>query len=123
MEDVAPETAAEATGASSAGIFTASQAEVGEQTFDEVCSACHSDREFQGSEFMFSWGRRSARDFYRVVARTMPDDAPASLTTEQYVNILAYVLQMNDFPVGSMELTADEDMLSQHRLSAHAPEN
>jgi hypothetical protein len=41
----------------------------------------------------------------------MPLDAPDSLTAEEYVDILAYILQENGFPAGPQDLRADAAVL------------
>ena len=105
--------------AASGGSHTQAQATSGEQVFDENCSACHSTREFYGSEFQYSWGSRNARSFFRLVSRTMPDDAPGSLTEEQYVDVLAYILDLNGYPAGTTPLTADQEAMRALRLDAH----
>jgi hypothetical protein len=38
--------------------------------------------------------------------RIMPRDTPGSLTDRQYIDIVAYVLEFNNFPQGTKELTA-----------------
>lgn len=57
--------------------------------------------------FQFEWERRTVGDLLRHVSRTMPDDDPGSLTPAQYLDVIAYILEMNDFPAGTTELTAD----------------
>jgi hypothetical protein len=37
----------------------------------------------------------------------MPQSSPGSLRTEEYLAILAYVLQVNEFPAGSKDLAAE----------------
>lgn len=121
-----PVTEMEASPDAAAGapsVHTAAQAQAGEEAFDQNCSECHSSREFSGTEFQYAWGRRTARSFYRLIARTMPDDAPGSLSADQYVAITAYVLDMNGYPAGSTPLTADEEAMRSIRLDAHAGGN
>ena len=100
-----------------AGLFTSAQAERGQEQFVESCSECHSSSEFRGRQFEFSWGRRSVGDLYRHVFDNMPEDAPASLTPQQYVDVIAYILEINDFPDGDQELPADEAILGTYPLT------
>ncbi len=104
------------------GIFTAAQAERGEEQFVQDCAECHASSEFKGRQFMFSWGRRSVGDFYRHVVDFMPEDAPGSLTPQQYVDVVAYILDINDFPAGEQELPADEEVLGNHSLTPPSSE-
>ena len=107
-----------ATTSAETGLFTSAQADRGQEEFVESCSECHSSSEFRGRQFEFSWGRRSVGDLYRHVFDNMPEDAPASLTPQQYVDVIAYILDLNGFPDGDQELPADEDILGTHPLKA-----
>ena len=46
----------------------------------------------------------SGRRLFDYVKTTMPADDPSALTDEAYLDILAYVFQVNGFPSGPMEL-------------------
>jgi hypothetical protein len=46
----------------------------------------------------------------------MPADDPSTLTDDGYLDILAYLFQVNDFPAGSQELGLAQ--LAKIRLSA-----
>ena len=86
--------------------FTLEQVDRGQYEFSVVCEECHSTSEFRGQNFEFSWRRRTAWDFYRTVTQTMPENAPGSLMDEQYVDVIAYILEMNGFEPGDAELPA-----------------
>ncbi len=93
------------------GVFTAEQAQRGRQAFTEVCSECHSSSEFRGRDFEFTWRRRTAWDLYRELRRTMPEDFPGALPPQTYVDVIAYVLEINDYALGGVELVPDEASL------------
>jgi hypothetical protein len=57
-----------------------------------------------GSQFQFSWDRRTVGDLYEHISETMPEDDPGSLTRQQYVDVVAYILRLNGFPAGRDEL-------------------
>ena len=44
-------------------------------------------------------------EIFNFVAKLMPPGTPGSLTHEQDVLIMAYILQQNGYPPGSQELT------------------
>lgn len=115
-EAPAPEAAAPAPAAGGAsladGVYTDEQAERGYLVFRDTCAECHGENEMHGSDFLFEWEGSSVGRLYRVISRTMPDDDPGSLPTENYVDVVTYILQLNDFPAGAAELTADEDRLN-----------
>jgi hypothetical protein len=48
--------------------------------------------------------------FYRTVRSTMPDDNPGGLADQVYLDVTAYILDMNGHTVGAAELTADSPM-------------
>ena len=41
----------------------------------------------------------------------MPEDGPGRLTDEEYTDVVAYLLDANDYPAGEMELPADKTTL------------
>jgi mono/diheme cytochrome c family protein len=106
----AAESAAEPVGTAS---FTVRQADRGQYDFGAVCGDCHSTSEFRGDNFLYKWRRRTAWDFYKLITTTMPENAPGSLSDEQYVDVIAYILQMNGFEAGAGELPATKAALDQ----------
>ena len=102
------------------GVYSAEQAQRGRQAFTEVCSECHSSSEFRGRDFEFTWRRRTAWDLYRELRRTMPEDFPGALPPQTYVDVIAYVLEINDYAPGSVELEPDEESLRQGPLGPGA---
>jgi hypothetical protein len=53
---------------------------------------------------MTSWNGKSVKDLFDTVKRSMPKDKPGSLGTGGYVDVVAYLLQANNFPSGTREL-------------------
>jgi len=47
---------------------------------------------------------------------TMPPDDPGSLGTEDYTDVLTYLLQLNGYPAGEEELPADLSVLMDVRF-------
>jgi len=47
----------------------------------------------------------SVGDMFTYITTNMPMNAPASLSHDQYVVILAYILKQNGYPAGSKPLT------------------
>lgn len=94
------------------GVYTEAQAERGYLVWRDTCAECHGENEMYGEDFMFTWEGSSVGRLYRVISRQMPDDDPGSLPTESYVDVLSYILQLNEYPSGASELTADEDRLN-----------
>ena len=95
------------------GVYTAEQAGRGKVVYETHCSVCHrSDlsggeaRPLVGAKFWESWGEDDLSSLFDVIRQRMPASAPHSLGDGTYVDILAYVLERNDFPAGVHELTA-----------------
>lgn len=93
--------------------FSTAQVERGRTRFDAVCAECHATSEFRGTNFRYEWRRRTAWDFYRTVSSTMPEDAPGSLADAEYVDVIAWILEMNGFQAGAADLPATEAALDQ----------
>ena len=97
--------------------YTEDQARRGQRAFRQVCSDCHYTSEFKGPVFTDVWARRTARDLYRELRRTMPDDNPGGLPRQTYVDVMAYILELNGYPAGSDELPPDDQILGSFRLT------
>lgn len=99
------------------GLYSAPQAERGRATFRGVCAECHYSSEFRDSKFQYKWGRRTVKDLYHEIVRNMPEDDPGSLSDQEYVDIVSYILELNGFQSGDVELVADEDVLSGYSMT------
>lgn len=113
-----PETATEAPAAEEEAVtaagdvtFTEEQAERGRDVFRAQCTECHYSSEFSDSQFKFKWSRRTARNLYEVIQNQMPETAPGSLTPEETVDLVSYILSMNGFEPGVNELAPDPAVL------------
>ncbi|MBM4183946.1 MAG: cytochrome c [Gemmatimonadetes bacterium] len=93
-------------------VYTAGQATRGQGTFAGVCSTCHSRNEFAGPIFAITWRAEPLSGLYQQISTNMPQDRPGSLTPQQYVDVLAYILQLNGIQPGNQELVADPTTLA-----------
>jgi PQQ-dependent dehydrogenase (methanol/ethanol family) len=101
---------------SSAGPFTADQANAGRAAFQANCAGCHGADlmgypPLAGSAFVGSWGTRTTRDLFGLIQTTMPTDRPGALPADTYVNIVAFILQSNGRMPGTQPLTATTSVL------------
>jgi cytochrome c5 len=105
------------------GVFTDDQATRGETQYSRNCEACHG-ADLSGNPveevpslvwdgFLTQWNDRTVKDLFDTLKRSMPRDAPGSLNTRAYVDVIAYVLQANKFPSGMRELSLNADALGQ----------
>jgi quinohemoprotein ethanol dehydrogenase len=113
------------TNPANGGIFTAQQAQRGHLAYTQSCAACHLDSlsgtdrnpPLAGPAFMMNWKDKTVADLYNRVRMTMPQGSAGSLSSQTYADIIAYVLQSNNFPAGASELGTNPDEMS-HVLRA-----
>lgn len=111
------------------GVFTAEQAARGADAYQQECAQCHLDDllgdgiapSLIGAPFHFRWSELSVGDMLVAIRTTMPQGAPASLSPRAYVDIVAYMLERNDFPAGDVELPTDQDALESIIIQEDAP--
>jgi mono/diheme cytochrome c family protein len=103
--------AAQPTKSVNDGVYTAAQADRGTAVFSKVCASCHETSRFTGDEFLPVWVGKSLFELYDVIHTTMPEDNPGSLKPQQYVDVLAYFLKLNGYPVGTDELPSTDAAL------------
>jgi mono/diheme cytochrome c family protein len=108
-----PAAAAPAAGMTTmAGVYTAAQVDRGLQVFNTVCSDCHDTADWQAAAFLGRWSGESLGRLFWQIHDTMPYGAPASLTPQQYADVVSYILSLNNVPAGSAELTEQSDALN-----------
>ena len=86
------------------GVYTAAQADRGKKTFGDKCTACHEPSRFSGETFHESWDNKALKEIWDVASGTMPEDNPGSLKQNEYADIIAYFLSLNEYPAGDAEL-------------------
>jgi hypothetical protein len=96
--------------------YTTRQASRGNGLFRDNCVSCHATSEFTGSSFERRWRGRAVGDIYEFILYSMPDDNPGGLPEQTYADILAFVLELNDFPAGESELPTSMDTLMQMQM-------
>jgi mono/diheme cytochrome c family protein len=107
------------------GVYSATQAKQGEALYEEHCAVCHmpdmGGREpapaIAGDAFLGKWLGRSVGGLLRRISTTMPAGNPGSLTSQDYVDLMALLLQANDYPSGSIPLMSDMAVLDRIRIS------
>ncbi|HEX4637251.1 MAG TPA: cytochrome c [Rhizomicrobium sp.] len=97
------------------GLYTPVQAERGAVKYRQQCAMCHGAvLEGNGEappltgRFIPDWAGTSLADLFNKIQVTMPLFAPASLNSSDTEDILAFILQSNNFPSGAGELRASE---------------
>jgi polar amino acid transport system substrate-binding protein len=64
-----------------------------------------------GLSFMFIWEGKSLGELYTKMSTEMPTDRPGILTQQTYADILAFILESNEFATGDNDLTSDISVL------------
>jgi ankyrin repeat protein len=103
------------------GVYSESQAARGMEQYRASCSACHSadlmgDRDapaLVGGAFTTRWGDQSVDEILQVIKRSMPQEAPDTLGTAAYVEIVSFILKSNGHPAGGADLPVESDRLKQ----------
>ncbi|HSB08672.1 MAG TPA: PQQ-binding-like beta-propeller repeat protein [Blastocatellia bacterium] len=110
---------AEAVSSASAqgeGLFTAAQAARGAAVYNKSCAECHgqklegtTSRPLAGPRFIRKWGSgdNSIDDLFFIISTQMPYDAAGTLTKQQNIDVVAFILKSNGYPAGNKELTPD----------------
>ena len=88
------------------GVYTAEQAERGEQLFNEACMVCHQPEEFTDAGYMEGWSGQKASDMLDLIRSTMPEDNPGRLNRQEYADIMAYMFSINGLPSGDVEMVS-----------------
>jgi mono/diheme cytochrome c family protein len=98
------------------GMYSDSQATNGLAVYNQYCASCHSPNlggganqgapPLKGEKFMENWREDSLESLYTKIRTTMPRRDPKSLSENETIDIVAYIMQANEFPSGSA-LNAD----------------
>jgi S-disulfanyl-L-cysteine oxidoreductase SoxD len=106
------------------GIYTEEQAKRGRAAYSAHCLECHGrdlagdveNRPLAGGVFMSNWDSVPVLTLFDRIRLTMPGDKPATLGRQDVADIIAFLLQMNQFPAGNSELSTKAEVLEQIRI-------
>jgi len=102
------------------GVFTVEQARRGQTAYTGPCDRCHGYRldgasddpdmlptpPAAGPKFLRAWEGRSLGALFEYTRATMPANNPGFLTTQELVDVVAYMLLVSGVPAGNTELGA-----------------
>lgn len=101
------------------GVYSAPQAARGKAVFEKSCANCHalvpkgkvtSDSpgpDLGGDDFLAQVNGKPAWAIAKTIKDTMPNDFSMEMTEPIALDLTAYLLQVNKFPDGKADLTAD----------------
>src|SRR5207237_5144302 len=110
--------AAQQRGGAAGGVYTAQQAASGRAVYQANCAICHQQDlsgsgdapALRGSEFVSNWGPRSTRELLSFLQLTMPPARQGILNQDEYLSIVAFILQSNGARAGNQALTANTEV-------------
>jgi mono/diheme cytochrome c family protein len=102
------------------GVFTTDQSKRGEAVYNANCVMCHQPDlggkepvpELAGDKFLAHWLGHNVAELFKRVSTTMPQGKPGTLTPDQYIDVISFLLDSNGFKSGDTELKAGSDALS-----------
>ena len=108
------------------GVFSDAQATRGQGGYTRACAKCHAADllgtgnapALVGEPFLGRFDRSTVDDMVQIVRQTMPQEAPDSLGSDAYVDIVTYLFKANGSPAGPADLTADRAALKQVLVTA-----
>ncbi len=102
------------------GVYTADQAQRGKSGYEGVCARCHgvpltgspgNGPALKGAAFLAHWDKDTLGSLFTKIRDTMPLNDAGTLTDSVKLQILAYLLQQNGFPAGTVDLPGDVNAL------------
>jgi mono/diheme cytochrome c family protein len=93
-------------------VFTEAQATRGEAAYTANCAKCHEGADVDGPSltgdpFIDRWREDTLASLFNFIKSRMPRDNPGKLGEALYRDILAFLLEANDYPAGAKELSAE----------------
>lgn len=112
------------------GVYTAAQAQRGATEYSAHCTECHMDTlsgdgaevpPLSGKPFTNNWDGLDLTELYDRIHDTMPQSNPGTLSAQQVVDLMAYILSGNNIPAGTKELPVDTASLKAIHFDAKRP--
>jgi len=106
------------------GVYTNAQAKRGDVLYAQHCAMCHMvdmggkepAPELAGDNFLSKWLGHDLGELYTRVATTMPAGNPGILKPSEVADVVALLLQANNFKGGQVEMKPDEAALKKVKI-------
>ena len=99
------------------GWYTSEQVAQGRWEYSQKCGVCHGQQlqgagapALKGNVFNDQWDGKKLSDFYGYIHTNMPLGMGASLPSQEYADVMAYVLAQNGLPAGTDKFTPNSPM-------------
>ena len=97
--------------------FSAAQVNQGRWEFSQKCAVCHGAQlqgggapALKGRQFSAQWNGKSLKEFYNYIHSNMPLGQGGDLSSQEYADIVSYILAQSGQPAGSEKLTPTSPM-------------
>jgi cytochrome c len=100
------------------GVYSREQWMRGRDVYAGLCAGCHPAITHVGPMFTTSWAGKKLSDLFGFLRERMPKNDPGSLSEEEYVDVMAYMLRLNGMPAGVEDLPADSLALTKIRIDS-----
>lgn len=100
------------------GVYTREQWMRGRDVYAGLCAGCHQAVTHVGPQFSTSWAGKKLSDLFGFLRERMPKNDPGSLSEQEYVDVMSYMLRLNGMPAGVDELPADSVTLTKIRIDS-----
>jgi mono/diheme cytochrome c family protein len=101
----------------STGWYTVAQAASGAKRYRNTCAGCHGAQlqggmgpALVGRQFWIAYGGKKLSTLWSTVHTEMPMAAPGSVSSKNSINIMAFLLQKNGVPSGTVPLDDSVDL-------------
>jgi cytochrome c len=111
-------------------VYSEEQAHKGHDLYNAYCASCHGaalegqgSLPLSGATFRARWAddRHSLDDLFYIIRTLMPYGQPATLSKQEYIDIIAYILMVNGYPAGAQPLPLDPQILKRITITAQQP--
>ena len=99
------------------GWYTAAQATSGAKSYQKICASCHGAKlqggmapALVGKQFWTAYGGKKLSTLWSTVHTEMPMTSPGSVSPKDSINIMAFLLQKNGVPAGTVPLDDTVDL-------------
>jgi mono/diheme cytochrome c family protein len=100
------------------GVYSREQWMRGRDVYAGMCAGCHQAVTHVGPQFSRSWAGKKLSELFGFLRERMPKNEPGSLSEQEYVDVMSYMLRLNGMPAGVDELPADSLALTKIRIDS-----
>jgi S-disulfanyl-L-cysteine oxidoreductase SoxD len=98
------------------GVYSQSQALRGEDVYVAYCKQCHTPQSHTGPVFVAAWHGKKLSELVAFIKERMPKNEPGSLSDDEYVDVMTYLLKLNQMPAGKADVPTDLAKLGAIRI-------